>query len=33
MRKNLDFEINNGTHFMVYQNAEEISEIINKLLM
>ena len=28
-----DFIIVNGTHFMVYQNAEEISGIINKLLL
>ncbi|WP_051584664.1 hypothetical protein [Pedobacter jeongneungensis] len=28
-----DFVIENGTHFMVYQNAEEISGIINKLLL
>jgi pimeloyl-ACP methyl ester carboxylesterase len=28
-----DFVINNGTHFMVYQNAVEISGIINKLLL
>jgi len=28
-----DFVIQNGTHFMVYQNAEEISGIINKLLL
>ena len=27
-----DFVIENGTHFMVYQNAKEISEIIDKLL-
>jgi hypothetical protein len=27
-----DFVIENGTHFMVYQNAGEISGIINKLL-
>lgn len=27
-----NFIIKNGTHFMVYQNAEEISEIINKLI-
>ncbi|QNN40098.1 alpha/beta fold hydrolase [Pedobacter roseus] len=28
-----DFVIENGTHFMVYQNAVEISGIINKLLL
>ncbi|QNR86940.1 alpha/beta hydrolase [Pedobacter riviphilus] len=28
-----DFVIQNGTHFMVYQNAQEISGIINKLLL
>ncbi len=28
-----DFVIKNGTHFMVYQNAVEISGIINKLLL
>ena len=28
-----DFVINNGTHFMVYQHAEEISAIINKLVI
>jgi pimeloyl-ACP methyl ester carboxylesterase len=28
-----DFVIENGTHFMVYQNAEEISDIIDKLLL
>ena len=28
-----DFVIENGTHFMVYQNAAEISEIINKLII
>ena len=28
-----DFVIENGTHFMVYQNAEEISGIIDKLLL
>jgi len=28
-----DFVIENGTHFMVYQNAKEISEIINKLVI
>jgi len=28
-----DFVIDNGTHFMVYQNAKEISEIIDKLVI
>lgn len=28
-----DFVIENGTHFMVYQNAAEISRIIDKLLL
>jgi len=28
-----DFMIENGTHFMVYQNAKEISGIIDKLLL
>ena len=28
-----DFVIENGTHFMVYQNASEISGIIDKLLL
>ncbi|WP_175635166.1 alpha/beta hydrolase [Pedobacter ghigonis] len=28
-----DFVIDNGTHFMVYQNANEISVIINKLVL
>ncbi|RLJ74705.1 alpha/beta hydrolase [Pedobacter alluvionis] len=28
-----DFVIENGTHFMVYQNAKEISGIIDKLLL
>lgn len=28
-----DFVIDNGTHFMVYQNAKEISVIINKLVL
>ncbi|MFW0717950.1 alpha/beta fold hydrolase [Pedobacter sp. N23S346] len=27
-----DFLIQNGTHFMVYQNAKEISELIDKLV-
>ena len=27
-----DFEIKNGTHFMVYQNAEEISALLNNLI-
>jgi hypothetical protein len=29
---NVDFVIDKGTHFMVYQNAKEISEIIDKLI-
>ncbi|WP_029280625.1 alpha/beta fold hydrolase [Pedobacter borealis] len=28
-----DFVIENGTHFMVYQNADEISEIIDKIIL
>ncbi|NTE01423.1 alpha/beta hydrolase [Agrobacterium tumefaciens] len=28
----VDFMIDKGTHFMVYQNAAEISEIVNKLI-
>ena len=28
-----DFSIQNGTHFMVYQNAKEISGIIDKLVL
>jgi len=28
-----DYVIQNGTHFMVYQNASEISEILNKHLL
>nr|WP_276904132.1 alpha/beta hydrolase [Pedobacter kyonggii] len=28
-----DFVIENGTHFMVYQNAEEISGIIDKIIL
>lgn len=27
-----DFKIKNGTHFMVYQNAEEISTLLNDLI-
>ena len=32
-KSNPDFVIENGTHLMVYQNAAEISEIINKLII
>ncbi|KRT14269.1 hypothetical protein ASU31_19845 [Pedobacter ginsenosidimutans] len=28
-----DFIIENGTHFMVYQNAEEVSGIINRVIL
>ena len=28
-----DFVINGGTHFMVYQHAEEVSKIITKLVL
>ncbi|WP_029284372.1 alpha/beta hydrolase [Pedobacter sp. R20-19] len=28
----VDYIINKGTHFMIYQNARKISEIINKLI-
>ncbi|SDF62606.1 hypothetical protein SAMN05421827_10119 [Pedobacter terrae] len=28
-----DFVIENGTHFMVYQNAQKISGIIDQLIL